>query len=101
MSEAQMPRDSEDLRGLIDQAEEMLQSLAGQSGEAAERLRARVEATVVNARARLADLEGNARELTEQAAENADRYVRSNPWAAVGIAAVAGLVIGAMISRKR
>ena len=82
----------DDLRDLIEQAEDMLHSLRDQTGEAAERLRERVEATVKSARKRLASLEGDARQLTEQAAASADEYVRGNPWAAVAIAAVAGVV---------
>ncbi|GMU69851.1 MAG: DUF883 family protein [Steroidobacteraceae bacterium] len=90
----------DDLRDLIEQAEDMLHSLRDQTGEAAERLRERVEATVKSARKRLASLEGDARQLTEQAAASADEYVRGNPWAAVAIAAVAGVVVGALLSRR-
>lgn len=91
----------DDLRDLIAQAEGMLQSLRGQTGEAAERLRERVEATVKSARTRLSSLEGDARQLTEAAAETADEYVRDNPWASVAIAAAAGVIIGALLSRRR
>lgn len=90
----------DELRDLIDHAEQMLQSLRDQGGEAAERLRERVEATVQSARKRLSALEGDARHLTEQAAATADEYVRGNPWAAVAIAAVAGVVVGALLSRR-
>ncbi len=78
----------------------MLHSLTGQSGEAAQRLRERVEATVKSARARLSSIETDARQLTDQAAATADQYVRGNPWAAVAIAAAAGVVIGALLSRR-
>ncbi len=90
----------DDLRDLIAQAEDMLHSLTGQSGEAAQRLRERVEATVKSARARLSSIETDARQLTDQAAATADQYVRGNPWAAVAIAAAAGVVIGALLSRR-
>jgi len=91
----------DDLRDLIAQAEDMLQSLRGQTGEAAERLRERVEATVTSARKRLSSLESDARQLTEEAAATADEYVRENPWASVAIAAAAGVIIGALLSRRR
>lgn len=91
----------DDLRDLIAQAEDMLHSLRGQTGEAAERLRERVEATVKSARTRLASLEGDARQLTEEAAATADEYVRENPWASVAIAAAAGVIIGTLLSRRR
>ncbi len=91
----------DDLRDLIEQAEAMLQSLGGQTGEAAQRLRERVQATIGSARSRLASLEGDARALTDHAADTADRYVRGNPWAAVAIAAAAGVIAGALLSRRR
>ncbi len=91
----------DDLRDLIAQAEQMLHSLSGETGEAAQRLRERVQATVKSARTRLSSLEGDARAFTDQAAETADQYVRGNPWAAVAIAAAAGLILGALLSRRR
>ncbi|MBV6417840.1 MAG: putative protein YqjD [Steroidobacteraceae bacterium] len=90
----------DELRDLIAQAEAMLHSLSGQTGEAAQRLRERVEATVKSARSRLSSIETDARALTEEAADTADRYVRTNPWAAVAIAAVAGVIVGALLSRR-
>ena len=35
-----------------------------------------------------------------QLADNADVYVRANPWTAVGIAAGASLVLGLLLSRR-
>lgn len=91
----------DDLRDLIAQAEQMLHSLGSQTGEAAQHLRERVEATVRSARARLSSIEDDARALTDQAADTADQYVRRNPWGAVAIAAAAGLIVGALLSRRR
>jgi ElaB/YqjD/DUF883 family membrane-anchored ribosome-binding protein len=36
----------------------------------------------------------------KEVAKGADDYVREHPWGAVGIAAVAGLLLGVMISRR-
>jgi len=36
----------------------------------------------------------------KEAARSADEYVHQHPWGAVGIAAVAGLIVGVMISRR-
>jgi ElaB/YqjD/DUF883 family membrane-anchored ribosome-binding protein len=89
-----------DLRDLIARAEEMMAALADDSGEAAAAIRERVGASVAAARARLGDLESDAREMTDEAVAAADRYVRGNPWAAVAIAAAAGVVIGALLTRR-
>jgi len=34
------------------------------------------------------------------AAKDAERYVRDNPWQSVGLAAGIGLIIGVLISRR-
>ena len=43
---------------------------------------------------------GSAQAATPQAAKATDEYVHDNPWQAVGIAAVAGVVLGLLISRR-
>ena len=49
---------------------------------------------------KLGDAERVLTEKTKQAARVTDDYVRDNPWQAVGIAAMAGLVLGILISRR-
>lgn len=39
-------------------------------------------------------------EAAKEYSEMTRGYVRSNPWAALGIAAAAGLVIGILVSRR-
>ena len=41
-------------------------------------------------------LRGQARQLTR----TTDTYVRDNPWQVVGIAAVVGVVLGVLMSRR-
>jgi ElaB/YqjD/DUF883 family membrane-anchored ribosome-binding protein len=36
----------------------------------------------------------------KDAGRAADEYVREHPWGAVGIAAVAGLLVGVLLSRR-
>ena len=49
---------------------------------------------------RLVRLDSAVREQAKDAATAADDLVHENPWAAVGVAAVAGIVIGVLISRR-
>lgn len=44
--------------------------------------------------------EEQAMESCKDAARQADDYVRTNPWQAVGIAAGVGLVIGLLLKRR-
>jgi ElaB/YqjD/DUF883 family membrane-anchored ribosome-binding protein len=63
--------------------------------------RARFQATLRSARERLAGLDERAIDRAREYARNADDYVREHPWGAVGIGAVAGLLLGVMASASR
>jgi ElaB/YqjD/DUF883 family membrane-anchored ribosome-binding protein len=79
----------DDLKAVIADAEELLRSTADQAGPKVQEVRARAEESLRVAREHLA---GAGAEL--------DSQVRANPWAAVGIAAGVGLVLGILLSRK-
>lgn len=68
----------DDLRAVVRDAQTLLRSAAAESGE------------------RLEDAGESARE----AAHDIDAQVRRNPWAAVGVAAGVGLVLGLLLGRK-
>ena len=67
-----------ELRAVVREAEAMMKSVATESGE---HLRV-------------------AGESAREAAQEIDEQVRRNPWAAVGIAAGVGLIIGLLLARK-
>jgi ElaB/YqjD/DUF883 family membrane-anchored ribosome-binding protein len=69
------------LRAVAREAEELLQATADQTGERVEELRERAQASLA-------------------AAREIDAQVRKNPWAAVAIAAGAGLLLGLLLARK-
>jgi len=89
-----------DMRAVIADAEELLSATSGAAGERVAAARARAEATLRDAREKLANLDDVALEQAKQLARGADGFVRENPWGAVGIAAVAGVLLGVMISRR-
>ena len=60
----------------------------------------RAEASLKSARERLANMDDAALAQVKEVAKSADEYVREHPWGAVGIAAVAGLLLGVLISRR-
>ena len=79
----------DELRAVIADAEELLRATADNAGPKVQEVRARAEETLRQAREHL----GSAgREL--------DSQVRANPWAAVGIAAGVGLIVGVLLTRK-
>lgn len=91
----------QDLRMVVADAEELLRATAGQAGEKVSAARERIQENLAAAKVRLAAAQEAVAAKTKQAAKVTDEYVHENPWAAVGIAAGVGLVVGMLISRDR
>lgn len=89
-----------DLRMVVADAEDLLKATASQTGERIVAARAKAEDSLRTAKARLADAQAAAVARTKAAAKVTDDYVHENPWKAVGVAAVVGLLLGALISRR-
>ena len=89
-----------DMKAVIADAEELLKATAGAAGERVSAVRARAEETLRAAKTRLTDLDEDVMARAKEAARATDDYVHQHPWGAVGIAAVAGLLVGALISRR-
>jgi len=89
-----------DMKSIMADAEELLKATASATGERILAARARAEETLKSARERLSSLDDDAMAQVKEVAKGADDYVREHPWGAVGIAAVAGLLLGVMISRR-
>ena len=90
----------QDLKAVVSDAEELLKATAQQTGEKIAVGRAKAAEPLKAAKARIAE-EGEAvLARAKVAAKTADDFVKENPWQAVGIGALAGLVIGILISRR-
>ena len=82
-----------DVKVLANDVEELLKATAVQSGEKIAEARARAQAAIARARS-------VAVEQGKQAAQVTDQYVRENPWAAIGVSAAIGLLVGLLIGRR-
>ncbi len=89
-----------DLRRLIADSEELLRASAGEAGEALAAARARVRDGLASAKGGLGPLGEDAVEQARAALGSADEYVHDRPWQAVGIAALVGIALGLLISRR-
>ncbi|MES2310404.1 MAG: DUF883 family protein [Verrucomicrobiota bacterium] len=89
-----------DIKVVIQDCEEILKATASQAGEKATELRGQISRRLVDAKARLSELEDAAIEKTKEVARAADEYVHENPWKAVGVAAGVGFLIGLLIRRR-
>jgi ElaB/YqjD/DUF883 family membrane-anchored ribosome-binding protein len=90
----------DDLTAVVRDAESLLRATAAQTGSKIEEVRARAEETVRQAKDRLAGVEQQAVERARLLADEADVYVRGNPWQAVAVAAGVGLLLGLLVSRR-
>ncbi len=90
----------DDLRLVVSDTEELLKATANQTGDRIAAARIRAEESLRSARARLEEAQAVMMEKTKAAAKATDTYVHDNPWKSVGIAAVAGVLLGVIISRR-
>jgi ElaB/YqjD/DUF883 family membrane-anchored ribosome-binding protein len=79
----------QELRDVVAAAEDLLAAAGSQNAERIKEIRDRTEQALRGARERL-----------EGAGEEIEDRVRKHPYAALGIAAAVGLVIGILLSRK-
>jgi len=90
----------QDLKAVVNDAEELLKATAQQTGEKIAAVRARAEESLRAAKSRIAEEGAVVVEKARVVAKTTDQFVKENPWQAVGIGALAGLVIGILISRR-
>jgi ElaB/YqjD/DUF883 family membrane-anchored ribosome-binding protein len=93
-------RVSEHLRALVDEAEALLKATARAGDQKFDATRERLRDEVRQLRMRLAELEGKAAERVKAAAHQTDEAVHAHPYVAMGAAAVAGLLLGFVLSRR-
>jgi len=64
------------------------------------RVRAKVKIALAAAQSALRDGAAQVRGQAKQVTRTTDTYVRDNPWQVVGIAAVVGIALGIMMTRR-
>lgn len=89
-----------DLRAVVVDTEDLIKATAGQTGERIEKVRARAEESLRNARVRVQAAGTDLQNAAQDAMTQVDGQVRENPWTAVGVAAGIGLVVGILLARK-
>jgi ElaB/YqjD/DUF883 family membrane-anchored ribosome-binding protein len=99
-TEASKDKLAADLKVVVADAEELLRATASQAGEKVGAARERIQASLAAARVKLAEAERAVVDKTKQAAKATDEYVHDHPWHAVGVAAVVGFLLGALITRR-
>jgi ElaB/YqjD/DUF883 family membrane-anchored ribosome-binding protein len=90
----------DDLQTVLEDAEALLSATAGQAGERVQQVRAQAEETVRAVRDRLAAAQDEVTRRAREALDNADEYVRENPWQALGVTAGVAFLIGLLAGRR-
>ncbi len=89
----------EDIKVLLNDAEELVRLSATLPGEGVDALRSRLRDQVDSARVALDDAQSSARTRYAASVDCTEKYVRENPWQSLGIAAGVGFLVGLIVSR--
>ncbi|AZS81198.1 MULTISPECIES: DUF883 family protein [Achromobacter] len=84
----------------LNDAENLLREAAGTTGDKANELRERAMTSLKRTREALYEAQDAVLERGRKAARATDDYVHDNPWQAIGVAGVTGLLLGLLISRR-
>lgn len=89
-----------DLRAVVEDADCLLQEVANSTAEEFAAARTRIGAKLSEARSRLDEARIAVTDKARHTADVTHEYMMQNPWKVVGFAAVIGLIIGAIVSRR-
>jgi ElaB/YqjD/DUF883 family membrane-anchored ribosome-binding protein len=93
-------RVSQHLRNMADEADALLRTTARAGGEKFDATREQLRDDVRRLRTRVADLEATAAARLKSAARRTDEVVHDHPYGAIGVVAVAGLLLGFLMARR-
>lgn len=98
--EAKKDRLVNDLKGVVADADDLLQEVASSTTEEFFAARTKIEDRLRVARSRLDHARVAVTRQVGAAADATAEYARENPWKAFGLPAVAALVVFALLSRR-
>jgi ElaB/YqjD/DUF883 family membrane-anchored ribosome-binding protein len=88
------------INAFIENVEDLTDALKDVDTPEITRVKAKVKIALAAAKSALADGAAQVRTQARQVSKTTDTYVRDNPWQVVGIAALIGLAVGIMASRR-
>ncbi len=89
-----------DFNTVVVDAEQLLKSLASESGDKAQELRAKAEQSLGVAKEHLLEIERSLGVKAKAAADATEGYVQENPWQSLGMAAALGVLVGLLLNRR-
>lgn len=91
---------SAEMKNLISDVEELVKRVTNVSDVDVARVRAKVERTLADAKSSLNEGADKARSSATHAAKATDEYVHGSPWTSIGLAAVLGVAIGVLATKR-
>ena len=84
----------------LNDAEALLREAANATGERASELREQALSSLKQTREALYEAQDEVLAQGRRAVRATDEYVHDNPWQAIGVAGMAGLLLGVLLSRR-
>jgi ElaB/YqjD/DUF883 family membrane-anchored ribosome-binding protein len=88
------------VNSFLDSVEDLTKALKDIDTPDIARLRAKVKIALVAAKSAASDTATQIRSGAQQVGKRTDHFVRENPWQVIGIAAIVGLALGLLASRR-
>ena len=88
------------INDFLDNVDDLTRAIKDVDSPEIARVRAKVKMALAAAKSALSDGAAQVRGQARQVTKTTDGYVRDNPWQVVGIAAVIGIALGIMMTRR-
>jgi ElaB/YqjD/DUF883 family membrane-anchored ribosome-binding protein len=88
------------VNNFLDNVEDLTKALKDVDTPDIARVRAKVKMALVAAKSAVADTATQLRGQAQQVGKRTDTFVRENPWQVIGVAALIGLAVGILASRR-
>jgi ElaB/YqjD/DUF883 family membrane-anchored ribosome-binding protein len=88
------------INDFLDNVDDLTKAIKDVEGPEIARVRAKVKMALAAAKSALSDGAAQVRGQAKQVTRTTDTYVRDNPWQVVGIAAVVGIALGVLMTRR-
>jgi ElaB/YqjD/DUF883 family membrane-anchored ribosome-binding protein len=88
------------VNNFLNSVEDLTNALKDVESPEIARVRTKVKLALVAAKSAASDTASQIRSQAQQVGQRTDTFVRDNPWQVIGIAAVVGLAVGMLTSRR-
>ena len=88
------------INDFLDNVDDLTKAIKDVDAPEIARVRAKVKMALAAAKSALSDGAAQVKGQAKQVSRTTDTYVRDNPWQVVGIAAVVGIALGILMTRR-